>query len=1022
MTRQKSKVKAKALGKKKPAKTPGRKPKKAPAKRKASKPPARKLLHPYLHRTELVAMGLSPDGRYLATGSFVGENYEAGGDLLIWDLSTARVVNHFAIEGGVGWPDYANCIQWSPDGKRLAIAFNTNGVAFLDPFALTGQRVLEELYVTDGWSRPPSFAWAFDSKRAFISCWRPSYNQRTRKPNPPVEGPDVPGCIAGIGTKLTYLEPGIPEGAWRGSDNGEGGRQIEAPNSIQFGKQRLLGANGHSQVFCVDPRTRKLAWLRSARSVAFHPSAEWLAIENGRVQLWNGDGVDQPWATFDVAFPLAMHWSLDGERLAVIEGEDADTPNRISIFDVNFGASVTLAGRIETGPRTRGSWPGDFDTFAWGPKSDSVAFIDEDGRVNVWNVAAAPAAIASFEAGEPKGLRWAPSERLLAWSGRSLTFIDVAPAPKLTTRALLDLPGDDGPFGNERLAQFASAQFPLGKPGARVWGAVLEELIIVPAGHEAEADEVLGWADGRTSAPLATVPVRRFRSIADAIRSAPKSIPAAVRDVHGGGAKPVASWGISDEPRELFDLWALIELEAAEAGNDPYVANWYALLLARLYHRAGMDDAALKALDRAPSWPDGLRVRLELALSHAVRGKFDLARRYAAPVDDALVAKVYERSSDLRPQCDALRGALLELEGKGGLELIERAEQALEPENNRGEKRLSVALALLATGEVERALAHAPKLQANQRVVLLREAGPRGLPDFRKFARACATGDFNVLYATVDGFLSLGAIDDAFESLSWFTGLSTRQERTLIFEAGLRRNGPEFVTGRYGKASSPEERLECVRLMAGLDAEVARGWLAKERGVSLERCIAAAALGEAGPAREALEEGNLEFAVAALEADARLWPLLGAEAFELARAAKNALELAGLANAARRAADAVAAGHAAAEAVRGVDLSRHWGVGEVAARFARAGDDANAFAVLQRMPKSKRSYAIPAVSVALGDRLAEKQDARSFAAAYGLLATLPTDSRGSGGRAFETSRVLRRIFKWSRGEQDGLVD
>lgn len=408
-------------------------------------------------------------------------------------------------------------------------------------------------------------------------------------------------------------------------------------------------------------------------------------------------------------------------------------------------------------------------------------------------------------------------------------------------------------------------------------------------------------------------------------------------------------------------------------------------------------------------------------MSHAVRGEFALARRYAAPVDDALLAKVYERSSDRRPQGEPLRGALLELEGKGGLELIDRAEQNIEPENNRGGKRLSVALALLAIGEVERALAHVPKLQANQRVALLREAVPCGLPDFRKFARASATGDFNVLYATVDGFLALGAIDEAFESLAWFSGLSTRIERTLIFEAGLRRNGLEFVTRRYEKASSPGDRLECVRLMAGLDVEVARGWLEKESGVSRERCIAAAVLGEAGPAREALTEGNLDFAVAALEADARLWPLLGAEALEVARAGKNAVELAGLANAARRAANAVAARQAAAEAVQGVDLSLH--VGEVAARFARAGDDANAFAVLQRLPKLKRSYAIPAVSVALGERLAEKPDARSFAAAYGLWATLPTDSRGSGGRAYETSRVLRRIFCHfgrRRGHRDEL--
>jgi Tol biopolymer transport system component len=1017
--------KAGAVKKKPVTKKPAaRKP--APAEAAPKKKAGRQLLHPFHHRTELIAVGLSPDGRHLATGSFVGEDYDAGGDLLLWEVATGRVVNHFRIAGGVGWPDYAGCIQWSPDGKRLALAANTNGIVFLDPFALGG-KVGKELYLTDGWSRPPSFTWAPDSKRVFVSCWRSSYHPKTRKPLPPVEGTDVPGCLATVDGEVSFMQPGVSEGAWRGNSAGDGQeRRIEPPRTLRWAKDRLLAVNGHGQLFALDLRTRRLSWLESSSGpVAFSPDGAFIARVDGGLQLRTADGARAAWASFAVPEVQALAWSPDGKRLAVLEGPD-DEPQRVALFEVNAADErVRLLGRIEAAPHARGSWPGDFDPFAWGPKSDAVAFIDAEERVQVWSVAPAPALRSTFEVSEARGLLWAPGERLIAWSGRSLTFIDVGDRPKFVVRALFDTPTDDGPLGTERLKPYASAQFPLGKPGARVWGALLGGVLVVPEGHDAEAAELLGWSDGRTSAPLDSAPVKRFTSIAAAIRAEPKAFPLEVRDAHGGGARAAPSWGVSVEPRELFDLWALIELEAAEA-TDAWRASWYALLLGRLYHRAGMDDAALKALEKATRLHDAVRVRLELALSCAVRGELDRARRYSASVGEDLFTRAYQQTPSLASQGLALRAALRQLlEGKDASADLDAAEKGLEPENNPGEKRLRVALARLALGEFDRALAHAPRLRPSQKVTLLREATPRGLADFKRLARACTSNDFDVLYMTVDGFLALGAIDDAFESLSWFEGLSTTGERTRILEAGLRHNfetAPEYVTRQYERARSAVERLDCVRLMAQLDAARAREWLAKERGASNARCLAAAALGDAVPAAEALDEARFDAAVDALEADGRLWPTLGAKALERVLEEKNSLLLAGLANAASRGADPQASARAKVAAIEHVDLERHWEVGAVAARFARAGDDEGAFAVLQRMPKTKRSYAIPQVAMELGARLAEKPEPRAWAAAYGLLSALPTDNLGTGGRAFETSRVLRRVFKWSRAEWDGLLD
>ena len=97
------------------------------------------LGHAHGHDVEVEWSDLSPDGRFLATGSWVGDDYARGGVLQIWDVRAGRCVNLLRIRGGVGWPDYAGCIQWRPDSKRVGLAFDTNGVGSFDPFGRSGE-------------------------------------------------------------------------------------------------------------------------------------------------------------------------------------------------------------------------------------------------------------------------------------------------------------------------------------------------------------------------------------------------------------------------------------------------------------------------------------------------------------------------------------------------------------------------------------------------------------------------------------------------------------------------------------------------------------------------------------------------------------------------------------------------------------------------------------------------------------------------------------------------------------------
>ncbi|MDT0546976.1 WD40 repeat domain-containing protein [Streptomyces lonegramiae] len=135
-----------------------------------------RLQHPYGHSTEITSFDVSPCGRYLATGSWVGDDYHRGGALQIWEVASGRCVNTLQrIEGGVGWPDYGDTIQWSADSTRVGLAYNTNQVGVFDPFEThtTNTYPLASASVTDGAGRPPTWALAPDGRRAFVSSGSP---------------------------------------------------------------------------------------------------------------------------------------------------------------------------------------------------------------------------------------------------------------------------------------------------------------------------------------------------------------------------------------------------------------------------------------------------------------------------------------------------------------------------------------------------------------------------------------------------------------------------------------------------------------------------------------------------------------------------------------------------------------------------------------------------------------------------------------------------------------------------------
>ena len=124
------------------------------------------LMHPYGHEERIDCSSVSPDKKYLATGS-VSEDYERGGVLQIWEIETGRVVNRLRIKGGVGWSDDYKAFEWHLSSQLLAMAFDTNGIGVLNPFQKKSEPQVYA-YVTDGMDRPPYFTWSEDGTRIYI--------------------------------------------------------------------------------------------------------------------------------------------------------------------------------------------------------------------------------------------------------------------------------------------------------------------------------------------------------------------------------------------------------------------------------------------------------------------------------------------------------------------------------------------------------------------------------------------------------------------------------------------------------------------------------------------------------------------------------------------------------------------------------------------------------------------------------------------------------------------------------------
>lgn len=567
----------------------------------------RRLVHSAQHDERLTALAVSPCGHYLATGTSCGDDYGAGGDLVVWDLRTGCVVHAVSgIPGGVGWSWHPGQLQWA-DGETIYLGFNTNQVGRIDVFREEDGDAIPSASLTDGWDSPPSWALAPDGALAVL-----------------VPGPDAERTIAIVTLgdddveqdDCKWLDNVIQEGVGPVAAGGEdddsdefnatramttfySGARIFCPDAA-----RVLVRNKDA-LLCFDRGSRRLLWRsRVAEPVALSAGGEYFAHHPAGIVFYGGDdGLPTPWLPMHVgASALVFEAARGGERpprLAAIIEADND-------YGAELGVHVYDGGEFACGPDlspASSSDEFDYPALAWSPDGRRFACLTSEEALEVWRIdGRGPGATAHREhvlaevAG--KGVVWPVADRVVVAGGASLIFIDPLAGQVVVSRAVVADEADYDPVADElpRRERFAL--------GGR-WVVVRGDGVVAPGELAQALEQQLGWVvDRRVSWPLRWCPPE-VESPAPVVEEAAADFP----------------------PERVGD--EVDVLRALVASTRALGRGWRShrstslRLAAREFARRGLVDDVRTSLDEIPEFPESIAARAECVAILAAAGVRD---------------------------------------------------------------------------------------------------------------------------------------------------------------------------------------------------------------------------------------------------------------------------------------------------------------------------------------------------------------------------------------------------------------
>lgn len=697
------------------------------------------LRHPYGHDVEIVGHALSQDGRWLATGSWVGDDYDAGGVLQVWEVATGRCVSTLrGINGGVGWPDHARTIQWSADATRIAVAHNTNLVGAWDPTAEDDPYPLATVGVSDGNSRPSPFALAPDGRSVYYHCGTNG------------DG-GLQGCLVPLDRGALWWLPNhlvgehpfamarqLPAAVRRafdedGTDDDEGdefrvGRWIEDPVFSPDGT-RLYGSNA----ICVDAATRRVLWYAPARHARLSPDGRLVAHVTRRGLFFrDADDGRIRCGPYVLGRPGSLHWAAGTNRLAALTPGSATAPPKAHIFDEDrYVGSVAIPHpEWEDGER----WTGDRNAWTWAPDGQRAACMTSEGVVEVWDLSdpARPWRLRTVPIEDTDAVHWGAGNTLVLVGAARVRFVRADTGESVGDFAFLRVPEGPRPVEGDAAEDLAGNVFTLDDD---TWAMTMDVgAVIAPVGRSDDLDAVLTWAVGRRHA----WPVRwgELQVLPDALTAAdlPDSEDADVLRDHreeleelaavgglaglagpeepvgpvgpDGTVGPAGSWGATPWPPP--NTATLDELyEAARSslvGLDPvqwgFAMGPYLRSAARLRARQGESDGAMALVDDIPDLPDRIAALSDVAVCLARAGQPGPAR---TAFDRAAGLVAEADGKELGPDTSAAFAAACQLLGDPGSAdgWFRHARSVITVEPNPWQDHVAVARAMVECGRVD---------------------------------------------------------------------------------------------------------------------------------------------------------------------------------------------------------------------------------------------------------------------------------------------------------------------------------
>ncbi|MBK7827069.1 MAG: hypothetical protein IPJ59_17935 [Nannocystis sp.] len=780
------------------------------------------LRHGHGHDVEVSWVDLSPDGRFLATGSWVGDDYHRGGVLQIWDVRAGRCVNILRIGGGVGWPDHAGCVQWRPDGRRVGLAYDTNGVGSFDPFGKSGEPD-SCAYITDGWNRPPAWTWAPNSRDVYIACWGPELALGAivpligRRPEPRWCAP-AGRVDAKDPDSEPRLEP-LHDATWA--------HRSASSAAAAGGSTRSTRAAGRSRGSRL--RRRRSRSHRTARSLRCTPRASCITRR--------GRGC-RPARCRCTSAPNRCCGRATGARLAAV----VQPGNR---WGAEPGIFIYDRGDYRYSPDA--PMPGEDETLhvAWSPDGRKIA-VTVAGRLQIWELGEAATLRLDIAAPAGSGVSYGDGV-LIAWSSFGLAFHrDSDGAVIGAFKPAVEASGES-PIGDELGSAWDfDPAFPL--DAVRVAAALPEGVVIGPEDASASVEEVDGkiawvidrkwawpwrwgeakiWPDARAACADPEAPAILKRQFGKRSKVATRAAKTAWPPVGGS----------------LDDIAGLLKSGIVGLG-DGYHANDYRRKYAVRTMALGMFERAAAALDGEDGWSawsdpwfaayaHGETVMT--ALAGRVAGAPALTREQTASLKRWLTAAealLKKKAAKETPQCRplAVLGASWILLGDAarGEKALATAIATIDPENNSTEHRRVVAEALAAVGRIRDAITHLTSAEGKPSWTETPAAFAAIVPRasvaeltylLQRLQAVDGHNEFSLLDRGLARLIELKAWDAALAWVPAFDGLSTREAELRLAAAMAAAGEAARAEAAFAKQLEPGH-AECADFLLGLARSV----------------------------------------------------------------------------------------------------------------------------------------------------------------------------------------------------------